>query len=80
MSKDLTRKEFLTNTSKYAVGAVAGVVGLNALAGGKILANPNDTTWPWPYQPLDDTKINSICPDLKHPDEWSVINMVLQVM
>ena len=57
MSKDLTRKEFLTNTSKYAVGAVAGVVGLNALAGGKILANPNDTTWPWPYQPLDEDTV-----------------------
>ena len=53
MSKDLTRKEFLTNTSKYAVGAVAGVVGLNALAGGKILANPKATAWPWPYVELD---------------------------
>lgn len=53
MSKEITRKEFLTNTSKYAVGAIAGVVGLNALAGGKILASPKDYTWPWPYQPLD---------------------------
>lgn len=53
MSKEITRKEFLTNTSKYAVGALAGVVGLNALAGGKILASPKNYTWPWPYQAVD---------------------------
>lgn len=53
MSKEITRKEFLTNTSKYAVGAMAGVIGLNALSGGKILASPKDYTWPWPYQALD---------------------------
>ncbi|MFA3783662.1 C-GCAxxG-C-C family (seleno)protein [Melioribacteraceae bacterium 4301-Me] len=52
MPREITRKEFLTSTSKYAVGAVAGVVGLNALAGGKILANTK-TTWPLPYTQLD---------------------------
>ena len=52
MSKEITRKEFLANTSKYAVGAVAGVVGINALAGGKILAD-RKTTWPLPYMELD---------------------------
>ncbi len=53
MSKEITRKEFLTNTSKYAIGAVAGVAGLDILAGGKILAGTKNPTWPWPYQPLD---------------------------
>jgi len=51
--KKIDRKEFLASTSKYAVGAVAGVVGLNALAGGKILANGKTTAWPWPYATLD---------------------------
>jgi hypothetical protein len=53
MPKELTRKEFLSNTSKYAIGAIAGVAGLNALSGGKILASPKDATWPWPYEALD---------------------------
>ncbi len=53
MSKVLTRKEFLTNTSKYAVGAVAGVAGLNVLAGGKLLGNTKEYTWPYPYATLD---------------------------
>lgn len=53
MSKKLTRKDFLTNTSKYAIGAVAGVAGLNVLSGGKLMAKTNDYTWPWPYQTVD---------------------------
>lgn len=52
-SKKIDRKEFLTNTSKFAVGAVAGAIGLNALAGGKIFAKSNSAAWPWPYQTLD---------------------------
>lgn len=51
--KTLTRKDFLTNTSKYAVGAAVGVAGLNALAGGKILAGTKSTDWPFPYEALD---------------------------
>lgn len=52
-SKKIDRKEFLTSSSKYAVGAVAGVVGLNALAGGKILANTKAVNWPMPWVTLD---------------------------
>lgn len=52
-SRKIDRKDFLVNTSKYAVGAVAGVVGLNTLAGGKILANPKSVTWPLPWATLD---------------------------
>lgn len=48
----ITRKDFLTNTSKFAIGAVVGVAGLNTLAGGKILANTK-VTWPLPYAELD---------------------------
>ena len=54
--KDITRKEFLTNTSKYTIGAVAGVAGLNAIAGGKILANTKGQSWPYPYTTLDPEK------------------------
>lgn len=53
MSNEITRKDFLTSSSKYAVGAVIGVAGLDLLAGGKILANPKTTAWPWPYVTLD---------------------------
>lgn len=52
-SKRIDRKDFLVNSSKYAVGAVAGVVGLNALAGGKILANQKSAVWPMPWVTID---------------------------
>lgn len=51
--KGITRKEFLANTSKYAVGAVAGIAGLNTIAGGKLLANTNEFQWPYPYATID---------------------------
>lgn len=53
MNKNLSRKDFLTNASKAAVGvtAVAGLSSLlttaTASAGTKI------TPWPWPYQAVD---------------------------
>ncbi len=53
MANEITRKDFLTSSSKYAVGAVIGAAGLDLLAGGKILANSKASTWPWPYLPLD---------------------------
>ncbi len=51
--KSISRKEFLTNSSKYAAGAVVGVVGLNTLAGGKIFGNTTDFNWPYPYTTID---------------------------
>lgn len=51
--KGISRKEFLSNTSKYAIGAVAGIAGLNTLSGGKLLANTNENAWPYPYTTLD---------------------------
>ena len=53
MSNEITRKEFLTNSSKYAVGAVIGIAGLDVLAGGKILAETKASSWPFPYTALD---------------------------
>ena len=53
MTNEITRKDFLTSSSKYAVGAVIGVAGLDILAGGKILADTRTTAWPWPYVALD---------------------------
>ena len=51
--KTITRKDFLSNTSKFAVGAVVGVAGLNTLAGGKILAGTRSFDWPYPYATID---------------------------
>lgn len=51
--KGLSRKEFLANSSKFAVGAVAGIAGLNTLAGGKLMAKSSSTEWPYPYATLD---------------------------
>ena len=48
MSSKQTRKQFLSNTSKYAVGAAVGVAGLNALTGNKLVANTT-AEWPLPY-------------------------------
>lgn len=53
MEKLISRKSFLSNTSKYAIGAVAGVAGINAIAGSKLLANTNEFTWPYPYAQID---------------------------
>ena len=55
--KGLSRKEFLANSSKFAVGAVAGIAGLNTLTGTKILANNQEYTWPFPYEPLDPEEV-----------------------
>ncbi|MDZ7763670.1 MAG: C-GCAxxG-C-C family (seleno)protein [Melioribacteraceae bacterium] len=55
MSEKQTRKQFLTNTSKYAVGAAVGVAGLNAFSGSKLIANTT-AEWPLPYD-------TSITPD-----------------
>ena len=51
--KGLSRKEFLANSSKFAVGAVAGIAGLNTLSGSKLLANTNAFEWPYPYAEID---------------------------
>ena len=51
--KKFTRKDFLTNTSKFAVGAVAGVAGLNMLTSSKAFAKTNNAVWPMPYATID---------------------------
>ncbi len=51
--KRYSRKDFLSNTTKYVAGAAVGVVGLNTIAGGKLLANTNEYTWPYPYATID---------------------------
>lgn len=55
--KKLTRKEFMVNSSKYAIGAAVGVAGINALLSGKELhagsRNSKSVNWPYPYAALD---------------------------
>lgn len=52
MKKNLTRKDFLVNASKAAVGvtAVAGVTNLITTATAK---GNSKVAWPWPYQAVD---------------------------
>ncbi|MFA7288745.1 MAG: C-GCAxxG-C-C family (seleno)protein, partial [Melioribacteraceae bacterium] len=47
-----SRKDFLANTSKYALGAAVGVAGLNFLVNDKIKAD-GKAVWPYPYAQLD---------------------------
>ena len=52
----ITRKSFLVNSSKFAIGAVAGIAGLNMLAENKLYAsghNSKSGNWPYPYVNLD---------------------------
>ncbi len=47
-----TRKDFLANSSKFALGAAVGVAGLNFLANDKLKAD-GKVAWPFPYVQLD---------------------------
>jgi len=51
--KKVTRSEFLKNSSKYAMGAAAGVVGLNILGNNKLNAQTTGFSWPYPYATID---------------------------
>ena len=55
--KKITRKEFMVNSSKYAIGAAVGVAGISALMSGKELAagspGAKSANWPYPYATLD---------------------------
>ncbi|MBL1215319.1 MAG: T9SS type A sorting domain-containing protein [Ignavibacteriae bacterium] len=53
MEKKQSRKDFLTNSSKLAVGAMVGVAGVNMLSNGKIMAKSSSSAWPYPYAQLD---------------------------
>lgn len=52
-NKKLSRGEFLKSSTKYTVGAVAGIAGLNALGGNKLMGQVGDFSWPYPYATLD---------------------------
>lgn len=52
MGKNVTRKEFLKNSTKYAAGVAVGTGALNLLSGKKLFAGSR-TEWPWPYTELD---------------------------
>jgi hypothetical protein len=52
VNKNITRKEFLRNTSKYAAGVAVGTGALSMIAGKPLFAGTK-TDWPWPYTALD---------------------------
>ena len=52
MNKNLSRKDFLKNTTKYAAGVAVGTGALNMLSGKNLFAGTR-TDWPWPYTALD---------------------------
>lgn len=53
--KPISRKAFLSNSTKIIGGGIAGVAGLNLLANGQLKAETVKTTatWPFPYAILD---------------------------
>ncbi|MGE5621080.1 MAG: C-GCAxxG-C-C family (seleno)protein [archaeon] len=57
MAGNLSRKEFLLNASKAAVGA-AGVASVaSLLTTATVEANTKVTPWPWPYKALDPDQV-----------------------
>ncbi len=66
MQNNLTRKEFLKNSTKYAAGVALGAGALNLLTRNPIGANPVVTDWPWPYQALDTEQVRI----LGHDTYW----------
>ncbi len=53
MEKKLTRNQFFKSSTQYAMGAVAGVAGLNMLSNKRLMANTSEFSWPYPYATLD---------------------------
>lgn len=51
--KEITRKQFFQDTSKYALGAAVGVAGISLLTGNDAKANKTITSWPYPYTTLN---------------------------
>ena len=45
----------MRSSSRYAIGAAAGVAGLNMIAGNKIMAQ-TEFKWPYPYAKIDPEK------------------------
>ena len=57
MKSNITRKDFLVNAGKSAVGLTA-VAGFSSLATTAVTrANPKVAAWPWPYTTLDPDEI-----------------------
>jgi len=56
MNSKYTRKEFLTNASKAAVG-ITGVAALSSLATTASAKASTHATWPWPYKALDPDEV-----------------------
>lgn len=64
MKKTVSRKEFFKAASRYAVGAAAGVAGLQMLTGAKSFAKGEDAVpWPWPYEKLDPEYVRKLAHD-----------------
>ncbi len=51
--KLLSRKDFLTNSAKYAAGITAGMGAIGLLSKNKAGAGIKNADWPWPYVELD---------------------------
>jgi len=48
--KDLSRKKFLRDSAKYAIGAAVGVAGFNIFSGKETMAEDKGTKYTWPYE------------------------------
>lgn len=67
MENNLTRKEFLANTTKYAAGVAIGASALNLLTKNPMQASNVTTPWPWPYVQIDVEQVRI----LGHDAYWS---------
>jgi hypothetical protein len=64
MTEQLTRKQFLTKSAKYAAAIAVGGAGINTLLRNKGNASPANATWPWPYKQLDVEHVRILGHDL----------------
>ncbi len=64
MTEQLTRKQFLGKSAKYAAGIAVGGAGINLLLHNKGIASSSDATWPWPYKQLDVEHVRILGHDL----------------
>ena len=69
MEKNLTRKNFLVNASKAAVGAVAVASISSLVTTASAKASTTVTAWPWPYKALSEDNVRIRAHDLYWNDK-----------
>lgn len=63
MKNVITRKEFISNSTKFAATFAAGVAGISLLTNEKASGKTLTYEWPWPYQKLDPEVVRVLAHD-----------------